>query len=341
MALPKIERQIRGGLPLVGYPPYGQVHPHSTGNRASTAQNEADYMGHKDINGGFYTHVVGNGRIIQVAEVNRGAYDVGGGWNQWGYASVELIESHQTRAEFERDYKIYVELIRKLADEAGIPKKLDQGEIGINTHDYCRMHQPNNYTDHVDPYPYLRKWGVSKEQFKKDIEKGVDTMPPKPPQGDWIKENKRVEITAKGQNTYTSFDKWRVRNKTDKLIGTQYKVTGKYNHQNGETYYSLYDVEDSWHGYINKKFVKEINAIYQTIPGLYEALKDDTFYIDQNLKKKSAWKIKRGQTFHLEDIVKVGKYTRAKVRLNNDIRYCTMRDDYWKLKYKTKVVKIK
>ncbi|MDT2864705.1 hypothetical protein [Vagococcus carniphilus] len=90
-----------------------------------------------------------------------------------------------------------------------------------------------------------------------------------------------------------------------------------------------------------EKFVKEIKAIYQTIPGLYEALKDDTFYIDQNLKKKSAWKIKRGQTFHLEDIVTVGKYTRAKVRLNNDIRYCTMRDDYWKLKYKTKVVKIK
>ena len=100
-------------------------------------------------------------------------------------------------------------------------------------------------------------------------------------------------------------------------------------------------VEGSWYGYINKKFVKEIKAIYQTIQGLYEVLKDDTFYIDQNLKKKSAWKIKRGQTFHLEEIVTVGKYTRAKVRLNNDIHYCMMRDDYWKLKYKTKVVKIK
>lgn len=173
MTLPKIERQIRKGLPLVGVPPYGQIHPHSTGNPKSTAQNEADYMGHKDINTGFYTHVVGNDRIIQVAEVGRGAYDVGGGWNQWTYAAVELIESHKTKAEFERDYKIYIELIRKLADEAGIPKKLDSGEIGINTHDYCRRKQPYNGTDHVDPYPYLAKWGISREQFKKDIENGI------------------------------------------------------------------------------------------------------------------------------------------------------------------------
>lgn len=334
MALPKIERQIRAGLPLVGYPPYGQVHPHSTGNRASTVQNEADYMGHKDINGGFYTHVVGNGRIIQVAEVNRGAYDVGGGWNQWGYASVELIESHQTRVEFERDYKIYVELIRKLADEAGIPKKLDRGEIGINTHDYCRMHQPNNGTDHVDPYPYLRKWGVSKEQFRKDIEKGVATMPPKPAQGDWIKENKRVEITAKNQNTYLGFD-WRVCHKTNSIIGNQYVVTGKYNHQNGETYYSLYDVEGSWHGYINKKFVKEINAIYQDKIGWYEALKNDKMYQTSGLdpKKSSYYNIVRGQRMYVKKVVRVGKdkqYTRAEVEINGVKRYFTLRDDHWK-----------
>ena len=77
----KIEKQIRQGLPLVGVPPYGQIHAHSTGNPDSTAQNEADYMGRKNINLGYYTHVVGNGRIIQTAYTNRGAYDVGGNWN--------------------------------------------------------------------------------------------------------------------------------------------------------------------------------------------------------------------------------------------------------------------
>lgn len=72
-----VKKQIRAGLPQVGYAPYRQVHAHSTGNPNSTAQNEADYMGRKDINSGFYTHVVGNGQVIQVGNVNRGAYDVG------------------------------------------------------------------------------------------------------------------------------------------------------------------------------------------------------------------------------------------------------------------------
>lgn len=168
----QIEKQIRSGLPQVGSSPYGQIHAHSTGNANSTAQNEADYMNSKDINTGFYSHVVGNGRIIQVAPTNNGYWDVGGGWNQWGYAAVELIESHNTQAEFDKDYAIYVQLLRDLADEAGIEKVVDDGSVGITTHSYCTNNQPNNNSDHVDPYPYLAKWGISKAQFKKDVESG-------------------------------------------------------------------------------------------------------------------------------------------------------------------------
>ncbi|MGX7315969.1 peptidoglycan recognition protein family protein, partial [Enterococcus cecorum] len=35
---------MRTDTPRVGYPPYRQVHAHSTANPNSTAQNEADYM---------------------------------------------------------------------------------------------------------------------------------------------------------------------------------------------------------------------------------------------------------------------------------------------------------
>lgn len=173
MAL-KIEKQIRQGLPQVGIKPYGQVHAHSTGNPSSTAQNEADYHMRRPVESGFFSHVVGNGRIIQTAPVNRGAYDVGGGWNAWGYAHVELIESHKTKAEFTKDYKLYVELLRQLAKEANIPLKVDAGNVGILSHEYCTKHQPNNGSDHVDPYPYLAKWGISRAQFKKDVEKGME-----------------------------------------------------------------------------------------------------------------------------------------------------------------------
>lgn len=169
----KIEKQIRTGLPQVGNPPYGQVHAHSTGNPTSTAQNEADYHSRRDPVSGFFSHVVGNGRAIQTAYTNRGAWDVGGGWNSWGYAQVELIESHKTQAEFDRDYKLYVELLRQLAKEAGLPMTLDEGVEGIITHEYATKHQPNNKSDHVDPYPYLAKWGISRAQFKHDIEHGI------------------------------------------------------------------------------------------------------------------------------------------------------------------------
>lgn len=165
-----IERRIRAGLPQVGYAPYRQVHAHSTGNPNSTVENEANYFHNKDINSGFYTHVVGNGKVIQVAETGRGAWDVGGGWNSEGYASVELIESHSNRDEFMRDYKIYCELLNDLAKEAGIPVTVDTADLaGIKTHNFCTNNQPANGSDHVDPIPYLAKWGINLEQFRKDV----------------------------------------------------------------------------------------------------------------------------------------------------------------------------
>ncbi|MDS5353563.1 autolysin, partial [Streptococcus pneumoniae] len=78
------------------------------------------------------------------------------------------------KEEFMTDYRLYIELLRNLADEAGLPKTLDTGSLaGIKTHEYCTNNQPNNHSDHVDPYPYLAKWGISREQFKHDIENGL------------------------------------------------------------------------------------------------------------------------------------------------------------------------
>ena len=166
--------KLRTDLPQVGVQPYRQVHAHSTGNRNSTVQNEADYHYRKDPELGFFSHVVGNGRVMQVGPVDNGAWDVGGGWNAEGYAQVELIESHESKEEFLIDYRLYIELLRNLADEAGIPKTLETDDLaGIKTHEYCTNNQPDNNSDHIDPYPYLAKWGISREKFKQDIENGL------------------------------------------------------------------------------------------------------------------------------------------------------------------------
>lgn len=170
--------RLRTGLPQVGVRPYRQVHAHSTGNRNSTAQNEADYHYRKDPELGFFSHVVGNGRVMQVGSVNNGSWDVGGGWNAESYAAVELIESHSSKEEFMTDYRLYIQLLRDLAEEAGLPVTLDTDDLaGIKTHEYCTNNQPSNNSDHVDPYPYLAKWGISRSQFKKDIENGLVVEP--------------------------------------------------------------------------------------------------------------------------------------------------------------------
>lgn len=165
--------------PQVGVAPYRQVHAHSTGNPNSKASGEATYMRNKDLNSGFYTHVVGNGKVYQTAYVGQGAWDVGGGWNNETFAAVELIESHQTYEEFRADYEIYIQLLRDLANQAGIPITVDTDSLeGIKTHYYCTNNQPNNFSDHIDPYPYLAKWGITKEQFKKDVETGTVSNKP-------------------------------------------------------------------------------------------------------------------------------------------------------------------
>lgn len=205
-----IEKRLRTDTPQVGVPKWHHIHAHSTGNSKSTLQNEVDnQVNNKPV--AFATHFVGNGRAVQTAPVNRGAYDVGGGWNYETYAAVELIESHKTQAEFDSDYRIYVNLLRQLADEAGIPKTLDNADLaGIKTHMYCTYNQPNNGSDHIDPYPYLNKWGITVAQFEKDLANGFNdstnnnqnTETQKPTQQGEITMNCFYQVDGKGPVYY-------------------------------------------------------------------------------------------------------------------------------------------
>lgn len=180
--------------PQVGVAPYRQIHAHSTGNPTSKASGEATYMANKDLNSGFYTHVVGNGKVYQTAYVGQGAWDVGGEWNNETFAAVELIESHRTYEEFRPDYELYIQVLRDLAVQGRIPTTLDSNSLeGIKTHYYCTNNQPNNYSDHVDPYPYLAKWGITKEQFKKDVETGIISNAPTKVELDVLDSNTNLE----------------------------------------------------------------------------------------------------------------------------------------------------
>lgn len=168
----QIETQyMRTDTPQVGVPKWEQIHLHSTGNAKSSAEQEARYMLGKDLNGGFYNYVVGNGRVFQTAPNGRGAWDVGGDWNMDTYSAIELIESHQTFEEFIVDYKNYIDLARQLAGEAGISLDLDnQNTNGTKTHNYASA--TGHGSDHVDPLPYLNKWGITYDRLRSDLKNG-------------------------------------------------------------------------------------------------------------------------------------------------------------------------
>ncbi|MFD2306562.1 GH25 family lysozyme [Enterococcus termitis] len=72
------------------------------------------------------------------------------------------------------------------------------------------------------------------------------------PQGAWLSENKYVTFTKKGQTIWSNIDAFSSKkgNTTD-LYQKTYKVTGKYHHIAGPVYYSLYDNNGKWAGYIN------------------------------------------------------------------------------------------
>lgn len=155
--------------------PFRQVHLHSTANPSADLDNEVAYLS-RNYQNGNYTHLVGeNGRVIQVAEVGQGAYDVGGDWNAETYAAIEFGERVTSQDDFNKSYRAYIELARDLAKQAGIPLTLDTPDIaGIKTHNYASS--TGHGSDHTDPIAFLAKWGVSYAQLKRDIENGFDAQ---------------------------------------------------------------------------------------------------------------------------------------------------------------------
>lgn len=74
-------------------------------------------------------------------------------------------------------------------------------------------------------------------------------------QGEYVSFNKYVTVKNNNGSTWNSFD-WNHRHKISSLANQTFKAKGVYYHANGNDYYSLYDNNNVWKGYINKDFVK-------------------------------------------------------------------------------------
>ncbi|WP_086313998.1 hypothetical protein A5821_001553 [Enterococcus sp. 7F3_DIV0205] len=70
-------------------------------------------------------------------------------------------------------------------------------------------------------------------------------------QGKWLSANQYVTITKKNYSIWSNFNFNSTTNSTKNLYNQTFKVSGMYKHMNGATYYSLYDNNGKWKGYLN------------------------------------------------------------------------------------------
>jgi len=180
---------------------------HDTGNDSNkgigSAKREASYMrGHW---GNAYTHaIVDDQGIYIVGTPGYVAYGAGSPANERSPFQVELAHVNSQKR-FNESYKRYVWVLRYYAKKYGIPLTLDGTGAGIKSHKWV---SDNIWGDHQDPYAYLKKWGISKSQFAKDIKYGIGSTPKSKPKKSYIKAAKQVQARV-GINRYydTAFKK--------------------------------------------------------------------------------------------------------------------------------------
>lgn len=279
---------------------------HDTGNDNNkgphSARNEASYMkGHWQ--NAYTQFIVDDTAIYQVGEPG---YVSWGALNANPYAPVQIELAHvDSQARFNESYKRYIWLIRHYATKYHIPLTLDTSGSGVKTHKWVTL---NYGGDHVDPYGYLAKWGVSKAKFAKDIKNGVGEVakPKKPAKAeyfDWkppyiyaketIKAYSKASDVGTGKNVAKTY-KPHTELKVADLAGKRFKL------DNG-----LYITANKY--YVNNLYYPTTSKVK-----VVKSVKGTNRYSDVALKKKVDH-FEKGTEFEVAGIVKHGETTRIKL----------------------------
>lgn len=120
-------------------------------------------------NQAYTNFIVGNGGTVYLMK-QPGTVSWGAGTtaNQNAPVQIELGQT-SSAATFRRDYQAYVALARDMAGKYNIPLILDQGSAGtkgIKSHRWVSQHI---WGDHQDPYEYLARFGVTKQELVDDL----------------------------------------------------------------------------------------------------------------------------------------------------------------------------
>lgn len=145
---------------------------HSTGTTNGEAWAIARNMKNGINTSQTYVHlVVDDKSIYRVGAYSYKAWGAGEPANSLAPIQIELCEFTNHRRAM-KAYKHYVNWLRWAAKKYNIPLELDTSSYrGIKTHSWLVQNGLSN-TNHVDPWHYLPKIGVSKAKFQKDLKKG-------------------------------------------------------------------------------------------------------------------------------------------------------------------------
>lgn len=142
---------------------------HDTGTVAS-ARNNAIFEKRTWLsNQAYVQYIVGDGgHVYRIGRENNVAWGAGSWGNANAPVQVELARTNN-QATFNKDYAVYVNLLRNSAIKYGISTNLDTG-YGIVGHKWI---SDNVWGDHQDPYGYLASHGISKTQFANNLKTGL------------------------------------------------------------------------------------------------------------------------------------------------------------------------
>ncbi|MGX7376733.1 SH3 domain-containing protein [Carnobacterium maltaromaticum] len=169
-----VEQRPMPFVPSTGLSTNEFVIAHESGNSNNAGpdslEREISFMSN-NFNSAFVSHWVGGGgRAVQIAPTGFIQWGAGPRANGRAYTQVELARTNNVET-FKKDYVTYVNLLRQLAKEAGVPVSLDGYGKGIKSHLWITQNLGG--TDHSDPYAYLAQWGISKTQFAADVANGI------------------------------------------------------------------------------------------------------------------------------------------------------------------------
>lgn len=124
-------------------------------------------------------------------------------------------------------------------------------------------------------------------------------------QGTYISDGSIVQITKKNYDIWQNFS-WQYKNNTSNIYQKTYQAKGRYQHENGATYYSLYDNKGTWLGYLNSNATKKTNTQGDYISdGRYVKISKENYKIWQNF----SWQYKNNTShFYNQSFQAKGRY---------------------------------